>query len=254
MSDRAPVLSHEHPLDLLGNKTGMWLFLFTEMLLFAGAFLLYSVYRGRFPEDFHFASSHLDLTMGTVNTLILLTSSLTMALSIAALQRLQRKASLVFLALTIGFGLWFLANKYVEWSAKIHHGLYPGSPELTRHTPGENLFYGLYYGMTGLHGLHVLVGVAVLTFMFIALARKPRKKILLKSSPHHQLILEDQQGEKVWKVNLSQEVEEIGVILYGQEEPTTHQRCLSRLENAGLYWHLVDLIWIFLFPLFYLIT
>jgi cytochrome c oxidase subunit 3 len=185
----------------------MWLFLLSEILLFGGMFILYSAYRYKNPVDFHHASRELEVVLGTLNTLILLTSSLTMALSISAIQKGQRKLSACLLIATMCLGLLFLVNKGVEWSGKINHGIYPSSPTLLARTKGEILFFGLYYVMTGLHGLHVLVGVAVLSVMLV---------LLLKA-----------------KIN------------------QTH---FAALENSGLYWHLVDIIWIFLFPLFYLIT
>ena len=193
--------------DDTGAKLGMWLFILSELLLFGGMFILYSVYRYKNPVDFHHASRELDVIIGTLNTLILLTSSLTIALSISAIQKGNRKLSTYLLVATIFFGLLFLLNKGIEWSTKMNHGIYPSSPILLGRPKGELLFFGLYYVMTGLHGLHVLVGVAVLSVMLNFLLRD----------------------------KISQ----------------TH---FVPLENSGLYWHLVDIIWIFLFPLFYLIT
>jgi len=193
--------------DDTGARIGMWLFLLSEILLFGGMFILYSAYRYKNPVDFHHASRELEVVLGTLNTLILLTSSLTMALSISAIQKGQRKLSACLLIATMSLGLLFLVNKGVEWSGKINHGIYPSSPTLLARTKGEILFFGLYYVMTGLHGLHVLVGVCVLSVMLILIAQN--------------------------KIN---------------------QMRFVPLENSGLYWHLVDIIWIFLFPLFYLIT
>jgi len=193
--------------DHTGARIGMWLFLLSEVLLFGGMFILYSAYRYKNPIDFHHASRELEVVLGTLNTLILLTSSLTMALSISAIQKGERKLSTYLLIATICLGLLFLVNKGVEWSGKINHGIYPSSPALLARTKGEILFFGLYYVTTGLHGLHVLVGVAVLSVMLV---------LVLKA-----------------KIN------------------QTH---FAALENSGLYWHLVDIVWIFLFPLFYLIT
>jgi len=197
----------EEQKDYTGAKLGMWLFLLSEILLFGGMFILYSAYRYKNPVDFHHASGELDVILGTLNTFILLTSSLTMAISISAIQRGDRKLSSYLLAATIFFGLLFLLNKGIEWGVKINHGIYPNSLVLLARTKGEILFFGLYYAMTGLHGLHVLVGVVVLSAMLRLVLRK--------------------------RIN------------------QTH---FVSLENAGLYWHLVDIIWIFLFPLFYLIT
>jgi cytochrome c oxidase subunit 3 len=194
--------------DPLGARLGMWLFLFTELLLFAGLFLLYAVYRDAFPEDFHYAATMLDPLIGTINTLVLLTSSLTMALSIGALERGRVRTAKLLLAGTLLLGVLFLVNKAFEWSAKIHHGLYPQSEELLAHTNGENIFFGLYYAMTGLHAVHVIAGLGVLAVMYLRIARTPA--------------------------------------------PAEDER--TKLENAGLYWHLVDIVWIFLFPLFYLIS
>lgn len=193
--------------DDVGSKMGMWLFLFTELLLFGGMFLIYSVYRFEYPEAFHVAAKELNIIMGAFNTAVLLTSSMTMALSIVAIQRNQKTLSMVLQIITILLAIFFLVNKYFEWTAKFHHGIYPGSEELLSKGSGEILFFGLYYVMTGLHGLHVIVGM----FLIAVMTRLTRKDIINNES-------------------------------------------YARLENAGLYWHLVDIIWIFLFPLFYLIT
>jgi cytochrome c oxidase subunit 3 len=193
--------------DDTGSKIGMWLFLLSEILLFGGLFILYSIYRFKNPIDFHLAAGELDRVLGTVNTLILLTSSLTMALSISSIRKGNRYLSILFLTVTLLLGAVFLLNKYVEWTGKLYHGLYPNSPYLLGRSKGEVLFYGLYFSMTGLHGLHVLVGIGLLCVMWVWL-----------------------RSGKI------------------------HQEDYIRLENSGLYWHLVDIIWIFLFPLFYLIT
>ena len=185
----------------------MWLFLLSEILLFGGLFILYSTYRYKNPIEFHLAAWELNRVLGTLNTLILLTSSLTMVLSISSIQKGNRKGSASFLMATIFLGLLFLIIKYAEWTAKIGHGIYPNSPRLLGRSKGEILFYGLYYSMTGLHGLHVVVGILVLSVMLF---------LMMKG-----------------KIN---------------------ENRFIPLENSGLYWHLVDIIWIFLFPLFYLIT
>lgn len=200
-------LAAPHRLDYVGAKMGMWVFLFTELLLFGGMFLLYSVYRSKYPADFHKAAADLNLYLGTANTLILLTSSLTMALSIAAMKKAEPKRSFLMQFITISLGLVFLVNKYIEWSAHIHHGIYPDSAVILTMGRGEIIFFSLYYVMTGIHGLHVIVGAGAIaaTLLFTA-----RRKIT--------------SGDFV------------------------------KLENTGLYWHFVDIIWIYLFPLFYLIT
>ena len=197
--------THSHR-DDTGAKMGMWLFLFTEVLLFGGMFLVYAVYRFQNQAQFHLAGMELNTTIGTINTIILLTSSLTVALAITAIQKNNKFLSMLFLSITLVFAIMFMVNKYFEWSTKISHGIYPGSEELLKKQNGEILFFGLYYVMTGLHGLHVIVGVVLLSIMMM-------------------LIYKD-------KINIDSYV---------------------KLENSGLYWHLVDLIWIFLFPLFYLI-
>jgi len=205
--DEAKTFVLEETREHTSAKLGMWLFILSELLLFGGMFILYSAYRYKNPVDFHHASRELEVLLGTFNTIILLTSSLSMAASISALQRGQRRLSMVLLVVTMALGLLFLVDKGFEWGTKIEHGIYPNSPTLLARAKGEILFYGLYYVMTGLHGLHVLVGIFILCGMLI-------------------FIVKD-------RIN---------------------QVRLVPLENAGLYWHLVDIIWIFLYPLFYLIT
>jgi len=198
--------SEHKPIDYTGAKLGMWLFLFTEILLFGGMFLIYSVYREMHTADFHAAATEMSLTLGAVNTVVLLTSSLTMALSISAIKRGEKVRSILFQAATVILGLVFLINKYFEWSEHIHLGFYPNSPELLAMGHGKILYFGLYYVMTGIHGLHVLIGGAVICGTLIL--------------------------TKMNKVTSADYV---------------------KLENTGLFWHLVDVIWIYLFPLFYLI-
>lgn len=193
--------------DYLGAKFGMWLFLFTEVLLFGGMFLLYSVFRSRFPLDFHKGAEELNLTLGAVNTVVLLTSSLSMAAAVTAMQKGAARLSLYLQGITAFLAGVFLVNKYFEWGAKIGHGIYPGSEQMADLHHGEILFYSLYYVMTGLHGLHVLIGLIIIIFMM---------RFTIKG------------------------------VVNGDD--------YIKLENSGLYWHLVDLVWIYLFPLFYLIT
>lgn len=241
MSTAAATLSIEHAhVDPKGSRIGMWLFLFTELLLFGGLFLLYAVYRAKFPADFHYAAKNLDLTIAAFNTVLLLTSSLTMVLGVGLLERRQRKASVLFIVLTILMGAVFLVNKYVEWSHKIHLHLYPGSAELADRTMGENIFYGLYYAMTGLHGIHVIAGMIILGFMVAMLRRPPQRTVAVPVETLPGMADKNVTGATV-------------TLSYAEDEELDTRR-LSRLENAGLYWHLVDLIWIFLFPLFYLIS
>ncbi|MEK7383372.1 MAG: cytochrome c oxidase subunit 3 [Elusimicrobiota bacterium] len=191
--------------DDLGARIGMWLFLFTEMLLFGGLFLLYSAYRSLHPLEFHAAGSELNVALGVFNTLVLLTSSYTLALSLTAVEKGQAQLAKRLVAATILLGTVFLIVKGFEWSAEFRHGIYPNGPELLKRAPGEVLFFGLYFTMTGLHGLHILAGMALLSVALLKLAKGTVKR-----------------GESIF------------------------------LENVGLYWHLVDVIWIFLLPLFYL--
>jgi cytochrome c oxidase subunit 3 len=193
--------------DDQASKIGMWLFLFTEMLLFGGLFVVYSVYRYRNPEAFHLAAKELSVFIGTLNTIILLTSSATIAMSITAIQKKSKKLALLFISITILLGLAFLVNKYFEWGEHIREHIYPGSSVLALRGQGDVLFYGLYFFMTGLHALHIIIG---LVFIGIVTGKITRNKITFNN--------------------------------------------YVLLENSGLYWHLVDMIWIFLFPLFYLIT
>ncbi|RLD37500.1 MAG: cytochrome c oxidase subunit 3 family protein [Bacteroidetes bacterium] len=195
-----------HNFDAKASKLGMWLFLYTELLLFGGLFLVYMVYRFLNQEAFLEASYELNVWMGTVNTIILLTSSLTIAMSITALQKGDKKLSVILLWLTIAAALAFLVIKYFEWSAKFEHGLFPGMEHYDALPVGERLYFYLYFFMTGLHALHVIVGA-----VFILVVVK--------------------------KIN----------------NGSVNQKRYSLLENSGLYWHLVDLVWIYLFPLFYLI-
>lgn len=202
---KAVVIEHRHR-DDVGSRMGLWLFLFSELILFGGMFIIYAVYRFKHPLEFRLAAEELDPFIGTVNTIILLTSSLTVAMSITAVQEGRKNLSLALLGVTFILAVVFLVNKYFEWSHKISLGIYPQSPDLINKPPGEILYFGLYYVMTGLHALHVIIGMAVLAVMGVYVA----------------------QG----KIN---------------------QHSYVRLEAGGLYWHLVDIIWIFLFPLFYLI-
>ncbi len=199
--------SGETGLQVPSGRVGIWLFICTEVLLFGGLFLLYSAYRFHHPQDFHEASLELNRFFGTLNTAVLITSSLSVALAIHFLGANRRRATLLFLGVTLGLGAAFLVVKGFEWGEKFTHGLYPNAPFLLSQSKGKILYFALYFMMTGLHALHVLVGLGVLS-LFLAQVVKGR-------------------------ISAARPV---------------------LLENAGLYWHLVDIIWIFLFPLFYLIT
>jgi cytochrome c oxidase subunit 3 len=206
MGETSPIVM-EQPRDYTGAKVGMWLFLLSEILLFGGMFILYSTYRYRYASDFHQAAREMEVLLGTFNTLLLQTSALTMTLSVLSIQRGYRRLSAYLLVGTMALGFLFLGVKGNEWLTKIHHGIYPNSPVLLSRTKGEILFFSLYYAMTGLHGLHVFVGLCVLSVMLI-------------------------------------------LLLSGKINPSR----FVPLENSGLYWHLVDIVWIFLYPLFYLIA
>jgi len=192
--------------DYAGAKLGMWLFLFTELLLFGGLFLLYGAYLARYPHEFAAAGREMHLGFGALNTVILITSSLMAAMAVTAIQRDERHRTIGLLGGTVLCAAVFLFNKYLEWSTEIGRGIYPDSPRLAAGPPGESVFYSLYYLTAGLHGLHVLVGGTLLTVVAVRVKR--------------------------------------GSLNAGN---------FVLLENGALYWHLVDLIWIFIFPLYYLI-
>lgn len=193
--------------DYTGAKMGMWLFLLTELLFFFGPILIYAVMRYRYPAEFIEGSKELDLTIGTINTAILITSSLFVAVAVAAMKKGYRNLAAALLVLTVVFGAVFIYNKYLEWDTKILHGIYPDSGVLLKQAHGKVLFYGLYFFLTGLHGLHVIAGMIALSLVTV-------------------------------------------MIFTGGVKSNDY----IKLENTGLYWHLVDIIWIYLFPFFYLIT
>jgi cytochrome c oxidase subunit 3 len=192
--------------DTVGIKIGMWLFLYSEIILFGGLFVLYAAYFHEHPASFATGGKELNRVIGALNTIVLLVSSFTVAASITAIQRNSRKAAMRLLGFSLFCGVVFLVNKYFEWGAKIGHDIYPNSETLVNGEPGLNIFFGLYYVITGLHGLHVIIGMILLAISLVL----------------------------IWlgKIDGSR---------------------FSMLDNSGLYWHLVDLIWIFVFPLFYLV-
>ena len=201
------IAHHDVHRDDEGSKLGIWLFIFTELLFFGGLFITYAVYRHAHPQAFHMAAQQLDVTVGTINTVILLISSMTIAMATTAIQKKDKQTTLILIGITLVLALVFLVNKYFEWGAKIDHGIWPGSPLLEELGKGDTLFFGLYFFMTGLHALHIIIGMVLIAVIMV---RVKKDKL---SFDNFQL-----------------------------------------LENGGLYWHLVDLIWIFLFPLLYLIT
>jgi cytochrome c oxidase subunit 3 len=190
------------------SSLGMWVFLVTEIMFFGGMFTAYVVYRTFYPAAFADASSHLDITLGGANTAVLICSSLTMALAVHGAQVGNRKALILFPILTSLLGLTFLGIKSVEYADKFEHHLVPGTGFSY---PGPDarqvqLFFSIYFAMTGLHALHMIIGVGVLAVL------------LMKA-------------------------------LRGAYTPAYH----TPVEVSGLYWHFVDIVWIFLFPLLYLL-
>jgi cytochrome c oxidase subunit III len=204
MSD---IHSNSEHFDKEAGKLGMWIFLFTELFLFGGLFLVYAVFRTKYSADFHTAASELNTFIGTLNTVFLLTSSMTVAMSLTAIQKNNKNLALLLVFVTLILAALFMVNKYIEWSHKFEFRIYPGSTVLKTMGRGELLFFGLYYMMTGLHALHVFVGMVLLSINVVKI-----------------------------------------------EKGKVNQNSYLLLENSALYWHLVDLIWIFLFPLLYLVT
>lgn len=198
-------------------KLGMWVFLVTEILMFGGLFAAFILYKNLIPTVFIEAHHLLDRIMGGTNTVVLLTSSLTMALAVRSAQLGKRNQTSLYLVATLLFAAGFLVIKYFEYSHKFHDGLLPGhyfctDPHLTAHAACKTLptsahvFFSLYFMMTGLHGFHVVLGMSLITWVLIR--------------------------------NLKNE--------FSADYYTP-------IDIVGLYWHLVDLIWIYLFPLVYLI-
>jgi cytochrome c oxidase subunit 3 len=190
-------------------RFGMWVFLGSELLLFAGLFGLYAAYRAEYPADFAQGVHHNELAIGTTNTVVLIVSSFTVAWSIHALRRDRRRVAIGALLVTMVLGLVFLILKGVEYAHHFRDGVFPGLHYAYAELPGHGaqLFFTLYYFMTGLHGLHMVGGLAVMLWL----------------------------TSRVWR------------------RKTTRQ-AHTELEMGALYWHLVDSIWIFLWPLFYLTT
>ena len=192
------------------STLGMWIFLITEVMFFGGMFAAYTIYRSAYPTVFAIASASLNVTIGAINTCVLLLSSFTMVMAVRAGQLGQRKLIIFFLILTLFFGCIFLGVKAYEWTEKYEEHHMPGQAAF--HLEGTDLqgpaklFFSLYFAMTGLHAMHMVVGVGILTF----------------------LILETRKGR------------------YSTEYYTP-------VDISGLYWHFVDVVWIFLFPLLYLI-
>ncbi len=187
---------------------GMWVFLVTEVMFFGGLFAGYTAYRNLYPEAFAAGSHHLDTLLGAINTAVLISSSLTMAMAVHAAQLGKRRQLVGFLSSTIALGSVFLGIKALEYSEKYYHHLIPG---LNFSFPGTlaqqaQLFYCFYLAMTGMHALHMVVGLGILSVLLV----------------------------KSWKGRFTPEYN-------------------SPVELTGLYWHFVDIVWIYLFPLLYLV-
>ena len=196
-----PYTIEERPDTGLNNsKLGIWVFLASEVMLFGGLFSAYVFLRMAAPiGDFAYWGSKLSIPMATVNTLVLISSSVTVIMSWASLKMKDFEKYKMYMGLTLLCALIFLVIKYFEYTGKFHHGIYPSS----------STFMGIYFTLTGLHGLHIIGGMIVMGYFWLPF------------------------GNKMW-----------------QSDP---ERFTNRIEVAGLYWHFVDLVWIFLFPILYLL-
>jgi cytochrome c oxidase subunit 3 len=205
-----PLAHHFEDLDQQHDTAslGMWTFLLSEIMFFGGLFACYLIYRVRFPEAYIQASHHLDVTLGTTNTAVLIVSSLTMALAVHSAQLGKRKLIVAWMGATMALASVFLAIKGYEYAHKFHEHLFPGPGFAYRGTPEADteLFFVLYFAMTGLHALHMVVGIGVMAVI----------------------------ATRAWRG------------MYTREN-------YFGVEVTGLYWHFVDMIWIFLFPLLYLV-
>jgi cytochrome c oxidase subunit 3 len=204
----------QHHFDDMGQQAeastlGMWVFLVTEIMFFGGLFMAYLVYRTASPEAFREASHHLNVVYGTINTAVLICSSLTMAFAVRSAQTSQpARTQVQWLLLTMFLGAVFLGIKVIEYGEKFRDHIVPG-PYFTwegRYPAGAEMFYSLYFAMTGLHALHMVVGIGIMTV--------------------------------------------IAFMAYKRQFDSAYY---TPVEVAGLYWHFVDIVWIFLFPLLYLI-
>lgn len=197
-------LAHQHR----AGRLGMWVFIGSETLFFGALFALYFGYRAAWPESFTAASHHASLVLGTANTYVLLTSSLTVALALEAMRHDRARRALLLIGATAALALVFLALKFTEYAHHAAEGILPGGRYRFEALPeaGAQHYFTLYYGMTGLHAVHVLVGLALFSWVALKLARRRY----------------------------------------------TAQAHLG-LELVGLYWHFVDVIWLFLWPMFYLL-
>lgn len=190
------------------SSLGMWVFLSTEIMFFGGLFTGYAAYRSSYPAAFAEASRHLDIVLGGTNTAVLLTSSLTMAMAVHSAQTGNRRKLIRFLLLTMALGATFLGIKFIEYFQKFEEHLVPGSGFVfdgpnARHA---QLFFSFYFTMTGMHALHMIIGICLMGILVVLAWRR-------KFSPGY----------------------------------------YTPVEVAGLYWHFVDIVWVFLFPLLYLV-
>jgi cytochrome c oxidase subunit 3 len=188
---------------------GMWTFLVTEIMFFGGLFVSYALYRSMYPEAFEAASLKLNLVLGALNTGVLICSSLTMVLAVRSAQMGETKALVRYLFATIVLGSAFLVVKAFEYSHKIHEHLVPGASFHFEGPHGQQaeIYFSLYFMMTGLHALHMIIGIGILI-----------------------------------------------VLLYQARRGRFSEEYYSPIDVTGLYWHFVDIVWIFLFPLLYLIS
>ena len=206
--------------QLEASTFGMWVFLVTEIMFFGGMFMVYILYRHLYPDAWMHGSNHLNVSLGALNTGVLICSSLTMVLAVRAAQTSSRMGQIVNLILTIVFGSVFLVVKYFEYAEKFHHNLVPGptfnapTPEFpagiitnAAHDPlHQQLFFSIYFMLTGVHAAHMIIGIGI---MLVILAMAIRGKF--------------------------------------------NADYYTPVEVSGLYWHFVDVVWIFLFPLLYLL-
>ena len=196
-----PYTVEERPdTGLTNSKLGIWIFLASEVMLFGGLFSAYVFLRMAAPVgDFEYWGDKLSVPMATINTLVLISSSVTVIMAWASLKLKDCGKYKLYMGLTLLFSFIFLVIKYFEYTGKFHHGIYPSS----------STFMGIYFTLTGLHGLHILGGIIVMGYMWLPV------------------------GSKMWETN--------------------PEMFTNRVEVAGLYWHFVDLVWIFLFPILYLL-
>lgn len=198
--------SAEHEFET--SKEGMWVFMVTEVLMVGALFVGYLIFRSLYPEAFHEAHKLLNVKMGAINTVVLITSSVTMVLGVTAAQRGQVQRCLAMLGSTVVLGFCFLVVKYFEYSHKFHEGILPGGnftyPALT--VPKAPLFFSFYFMMTGVHAFHVVVGMCLIVWIMTRVKK-------------------------------------------GEITPSFY----TPVELVGFYWHFVDLVWIYLFPLLYLL-